>query len=414
MKITLFTNEAFERYIDYIGSRRKFEDRWDTLDLDDVTTDIDVPSEGEIDAAVRELDLFDDVAAKSGAKDVDVGGDGRLRLLDFDAPNKNKKDKNAKDARTAGLDWDDSEDIKDDNPDDIEASKRELDWDDKGADVKQKKSNLGAIGALDYDDDVDTSTMAASIDDVYTALASSDPKIVKSMVKRYASDITDTAKIREVLLAHAVQLNYDSLRVMCGDMKITLTAKEKNLGFIDKADVQEALNRFRSIASTLNGENNTYGLIPNAIVSCVPDNQTVCVNIIDFLKTWCNLPIIPLYLRGAITKRCYDLADFLSSEMPDVTLDAEFFTGPKGLFNRLKDSENIPKKIFDILASKINPKMPSRVLSNFIIMSLNAGNTKAVKTVFNNFSENKRDMVIGYVEDGSDDAYAKLAKLLKL
>lgn len=391
MKINLFTNKTFEKYINYSGSRRKFEDRWDTLDLDDVTTGINVPSESEIDDAVRELDLFDDVAIKSNAKNVGVDGDGKLRILDFGEPRKVKKDTDLKDDRTAGLDWDE-----------------------KGTDVKQRYNIGGVIGVLDYDDDVDMSNIAASIDDVYVALTSSDPKIVKSMVKRYASDITDAAKIRKVLLTHAAQLNYDSLRVMCGDMKITLTAKEKKLGYIDRADIQAALNRFKDIASKLNGENNTYGLIPNAIAACSPSNQTACVNIIDFLKIWCNLPITPLYLRGAIKKQCYDLADFLLDEMPNITLNAEFFIGPNGLFNTLNHSKDIPRKVLDKLVPKLDPKLPSSVLGGFIIMSLNAGNTKVAKTVLNGLSETKRDIILGYIEDENNEAYTKLTKLLKL
>ena len=88
MKYKVVTNESFETYIDYLsryrGRGKRFEDRWDSLDLDDITTDVNVPSEVEVDDAVRELDLFDDVAVKTGADDVYVGSDGKLRLLDLD------------------------------------------------------------------------------------------------------------------------------------------------------------------------------------------------------------------------------------------------------------------------------------------------------------------------------------------
>ena len=76
----------------------------------------------------------------------------------------------------------------------------EFDLDEKGKDVKQKASNIGAIGALDYDSDIDTSKLTASIDDVYTALKSDDPRIVKAMIKRYAADIKDVDEIKEMLL----------------------------------------------------------------------------------------------------------------------------------------------------------------------------------------------------------------------
>ena len=113
MKYKVVTNESFETYIDYLsrcrGRGKRFEDRWDSLDLDDITTDVNVPSEGEVDDAVRELDLFDDVAVKTGADDVYVGSDGKLRLLDLD-PDGNKDKKPSEpdiDLRTAGLDLDD-------------------------------------------------------------------------------------------------------------------------------------------------------------------------------------------------------------------------------------------------------------------------------------------------------------------
>jgi hypothetical protein len=423
-KYKVVTNESFEKYIDYItrGRGRRFEDRFDTLDLDDITADVNVPSEGEVDAAVRELDLFDDAAVKTGAGDVEVGGDGKLRLLDFD-DNPSKKSRNVigtsdkADARIAGLDLDDNPSKNgnkastDKEDDDI----RELDLDDKGKDVKDKKSNVGAIGALDYDDDIDTSKLAASIEDVYVALASEDPKTVKAMIKRYASDITDKEKIKEIMLAHAVKLNYDSLRVMCGDMKVTLTAKEKELGFIDRNDIKDALARFKSIASTLTGENNTYGLIPNAIVSCSPEDQIKCINIIDFLVTWCNLPIMPIYFRGSMTRRLYDVASYLSSEMDDVKFDEGFLTGSRGLLTRIKNYDDVPKKLIEVIAERMDTKkLSSRIIGDFVIMCLSNKNNAAAKKAFANCSANKRDMIIDYIDDNDMAAYQKVVKLLKI
>lgn len=448
MKYKVVTNESFETYIDYLSRRRgrgkRFEDRWDSLDLDDITTDVNVPSEVEVDDAVRELDLFDDVAVKTGADDVYVGSDGKLRLLDLDQDgNKNKKPSEPDiDRRTAGLDFDDEPKENDwrkslpigrraradamfkylakqqadaRNARNNEEPVRELDLDEKGVDVKKKKSNVGAIGALDYDDDIDTSNIAATIEDVYTALASEDDRTVKAMIKRYAGDITDSKKISEVILAHAVKLNYESLRVMCGDMKVVLTAKEKELGFINREDIKDALTRFKAIASKLTGENNTYGLIPNAIVSCSPEDQTKCINIIDFLITWCGLPLMPIYFRGAVTRHLYDVADFLLDEMPDVKFNEEFLAGRRGLLTRVKNYDDVPNKLIERIAERIDTKkLSSSIIGDFVIMCLSNNNNKAVKKVFDACSENKREMIIGYVDDNDVSAYQKLVRLLKL
>ena len=445
MKYKVVTNESFETYIDYIsrcrGRGKRFEDRWDSLDLDDITTDVNVPSEGEVDDAVRELDLFDDVAVKTGADDVYVGSDGKLRLLDLD-PDGNKDKKPSEpdiDRRTAGLDFDDEPKKKDwrqslpigrraradamfkylakqqADARNNEEPVRELDLDEKGVDVKKKISNVGAIGTLDYDDDIDTSNIAATIEDVYTALASEDARTVKAMIKRYAGDITDSKKISEVLLAHAVKLNYESLRVMCGDMKVVLTAKEKELGFINRADIKDALTRFKTIASKLTGENNTYGLIPNAIVSCSPEDQTKCINVIDFLITWCGLPLMPIYFRGAVTRRLYDVADFLLDEMPDVKFNEDFLAGRRGLLTRVKNYDDVPKKLIERIAERIDTKkLSSSIIGDFVIMCLSNNNNKAVKKVFETCSENKKEMIVGYVDDNDASAYQKLVKLIKL
>ena len=448
MKYKVVTNESFETYIDYLSRRRgrgkRFEDRWDSLDLDDITTDVNVPSEGEVDDAVRELDLFDDVAVKTGADDVYVGSDGKLRLLDLDPDgNKNKKSSEPDiDRRTAGLDFDDEPKESDwrkslpigrraradamfkylakqqadaRNARNHEEPVRELDLDEKGVDVKKKKSNVGAIGALDYDDDIDTSNIAATIEDVYTALASEDVRTVKAMIKRYAGDITDSKKISEVILAHAVKLNYESLRVMCGDMKVVLTAKEKELGFINREDIKDALTRFKTIASKLTGENNTYGLIPNAIVSCSHEDQTKCINIIDFLITWCGLPLMPIYFRGAVTRHLYDVADFLLDEMPDVKFNEEFLAGRRGLLTRVKNYDDVPNKLIERIAERIDTKkLSSSIIGDFVIMCLSNNNNKAVKKVFETCSENKKEMIIGYVDDNDVSAYQKLVRTLKL
>ena len=203
--INVITNESFERYLDFLNrrdifeSRRrklKHEGRFDNLDLDDITADITAPTDGEIDDAKRELDLFDDIAIKTGASDVKVDSDGQLRLLDLD-PVGSPVYKHKEDDKF-----------------------RELDFDETGKNVSKSKSNIGnAIGSLDYDDDIDTSDIAASIDDVYACLSSDDPRTVSAMIKRYSVDIKDRDKIRDAMLVQATNLNLPCLKILCGDME---------------------------------------------------------------------------------------------------------------------------------------------------------------------------------------------------
>lgn len=449
MKRRVVTNESFEKYIDYIcrGKGRRFEDRFDSLDLDDITDKIDVPTESEVNSAIRELDLFDDAAISTGAQDIEVAADGKLRLLDFDpegSPNK-KSSEPDRDSRIAGLDLDD-EPKKKDEPKPLPLGRRaranavlrdlakqqadakskeepirELDFDEKGKEVKQKKSNVGTIGALDYDDDIDTSKIAASIDNVYTALASKDPRIVKAMIKRYAGDITDESKIREVMLAHATELNYESLKAMCGDMRVALTQKEKNLGFINSSDIKEALNRFKAIASKLTGENNTHGLIPNAIVSCSDKDQIKCNNIIEFLVKECKLPIMPIYFRGAVKKRLYTVAKFLIKNLPeDTTFSKKFLTGDKGLITLVNNYGDVPNDLVTEIVSYINPKTAGFIELGEVIKSLLIKDNKTkIKELLKQCDENKKDRIIGHIADndiiiGETTAYDMLAKMLRL
>lgn len=421
-KLRVVTNETFERYIDFLVKKEKFEsrhrrikfeDRFSDLDLDDITADVTAPTDGEIDSAVRDLDLFDDIAIKTGAKDVEVGGDGRLRLLDFDEPVKSKSSKSDKgDARTAGLDLDPKGAKEKDHPEDDRT--RELDFDDKGAANSSDKSNVGAIGSLDYDDDVDTSNVAASIEDVYAALASDDPNTVKSIIKRYAPDIKDKNKIRDAMLVHATNLNLPCLRVLCGDMKIVLTAKEKKLGYVDRDDIKAALERLKNVARTLTGANNTYGLIPNAVVSCTPDNQVKCMNVIDFLKEWCELPIIPLYFRGAVIRHCYDLANYLLDEIGG-TLPLDILTGSKGLLNRMKSLDDMPSSLMSKIAIAIAglKAISSSQLGDLVIACINNGDTKSVKKIIGSVSAAKEDMIVDYVDEVDAAASQALAKIIK-
>ena len=398
-RINVITNESFERYLDFLNrmdifeSRRrklKREGRFDNLDLDDITADITAPTDGEIDDAKRELDLFDDIAIKTGAGDVKVDVDGQLRLLDLD-PVGSTAHKHKEDDRF-----------------------RELDFDETGKKVSKGKSNIGnAIGSLDYDDDIDTSDVAASIDDVYACLSSDDPRTVSAMIKRYSVDIKDRDKIRDAMLVQATNLNLPCLKILCGDMDIKLTAKEKKLGFIDESDINAALDRLNAIASSLTGANNTYGLIPNAIVACTQESQIDCMNVVDFLKEWCDLPIMPLYFRGAMIRHCYDLASYLYDEI-DGNLSLDIFTGPKGLINRMKQLDDIPQQLMIKIASSFVKlkSVKSDIIGDMIIVMSQSGGKRAIKMILDTLSDYKLEFVIDYIDDTDSSAMDVVTSLL--
>lgn len=397
--INVITNESFERYLDFLNrrdifeSRRrklKYEGRFDSLDLDDITADITVPTDGEIDDAKRELDLFDDIAIKTGASDVNVDSDGQLRLLDLD-PVGSPVSKHKEDDKF-----------------------RELDFDETGKKVSKSKSNIGnVIGSLDYDDDIDTSDVAASIDDVYACLSSDDPRTVSAMIKRYSVDIKDSNKIRDAMLVQATNLNLPCLKILCGDMDIKLTAKEKKLGFIDESDISMALDKLKAIASSLTGANNTYGLIPNAIVACTQESQIDCMNVVDFLKEWCDLPIIPLYFRGAMIRHCYDLASYLYDELDD-DLSLDLFTGPKGLINRMKQLDDIPQQLMIKIASSFIKlkSVKSDIIGDMIIAMSRSGGKRSIKMILDTLSGYKREFVIDYIDDTDASAMDIITSLL--
>ena len=398
-RINVITNESFERYLDFLNrqdrfeSRRrklKYEGRFDNLDLDDITADIAAPTDGEIDDAKRELDLFDDIAIKTGASDVKVDVDGQLRLLDLDpvgSPVRNHKE---------------------------DDKFRDLDFDETGKKVSKSKSNIGnAIGSLDYDDDIDTSEVAASIDDVYACLSSDDPRTVSAMIKRYSVDIKDRDKIRDAMLVQATNLNLPCIKILCGDMDIKLTAKEKKLGFIDESDISAALDRLNAIASSLTGANNTYGLIPNAIVACTKESQIDCMNVVDFLKEWCGLPIMPLYFRGAMIRHCYDLASYLYDEI-DGNLSLDIFTGPKGIINRMKKLDDIPQQLMIKIASSFTKlkSVKSDIIGDMIIAMSRSGGKRPIKMILDTLSDYKREFVIDYIDDTDTSAMDVVTSLL--
>lgn len=398
-RINVITNESFERYLDFLNRRDIFESRrcklkregrFDNLDLDDITSDITAPTDSEIDDAKRELDLFDDIAIKTGASDVKVDVDGQLRLLDLD-PVGSPVRKHKEDDKF-----------------------RDLDFDETGKKVSKSKSNIGnVIGSLDYDDDIDTSEVAASIDDVYACLSSDDPRTVSAMIKRYSVDIKDRDKIRDAMLVQATNLNLPCIKILCGDMDIKLTAKEKKLGFIDESDISAALDRLNAIASSLTGANNTYGLIPNAIVACTQESQIDCMNVVDFLKEWCGLPIMPLYFRGAMIRHCYDLASYLYDEI-DGDLSLDIFTGPKGLINRMKKLDDIPQQLMIKIASSFIKlkSVKSDIIGDMIIAMSRSGGKRSIKMILDTLSDYKREFVIDYIDDTDSSAMDVVTSLL--
>ena len=398
-RINVITNESFERYLDFLNRRDIFESRrrklkregrFDNLDLDDITADITAPTDSEIDDAKRELDLFDDIAIKTGASDVKVDVDGQLRLLDLD-PVGSPVRKHKEDDKF-----------------------RDLDFDETGKKVSKSKSNIGnVIGSLYYDDDIDTSEVAASIDDVYACLSSDDPRTVSAMIKRYSVDIKDRDKIRDAMLVQATNLNLPCIKILCGDMDIKLTAKEKKLGFIDESDISAALDRLNAIASSLTGANNTYGLIPNAIVACTQESQIDCMNVVDFLKEWCGLPIMPLYFRGAMIRHCYDLASYLYDEI-DGDLSLDIFTGPKGLINRMKKLDDIPQQLMIKIASSFIKlkSVKSDIIGDMIIAMSRSGGKRPIKLILDTLSDYKREFVIDYIDDTDSSAMDVVTSLL--
>ena len=398
-RINVITNESFERYLDFLNRRDIFESRrrklkregrFDNLDLDDITADIAAPTNSEIDDAKRELDLFDDIAIKTGASDVKVDADGQLRLLDLD-PVGSPVRKHKEDDKF-----------------------RDLDFDETGKKVSKSKSNIGnAIGSLDYDDDIDTSEVAASIDDVYACLSSDDPRTVSAMIKRYSVDIKDRDKIRDAMLVQATNLNLPCIKILCGDMDIKLTAKEKKLGFIDESDISAALDMLNAIASSLTGANNTYGLIPNAIVACTQESQIDCMNVVDFLKEWCGLPIMPLYFRGAMIRHCYDLASYLYEEI-DGDLSLDILTGPKGLINRMKKLDDIPQQLMIKIASSFIKlkSVKSDIIGDMIIAMSRSGGKRSIKMILDTLSDYKREFVIDYIDDTDSSAMDVVTSLL--
>ena len=75
----------------------------------------------------------------------------------------------------------------------------------------------------------------------------------------------------------------------------------------------------------------------------------------------------------------------------------------------------MPKKLIERIAERIDTKkLSSSIIGDFVIMCLSNNNNRAAKKVIDQCSENKKEMIIGYVDDNDVSAYQKLTKLLKL
>lgn len=413
----LVTNKLFEAYIALKSRKRKFEDRWDSLDLDDVTTNVETPSDSEVDAAVRELDLVDDAIIDGGERKVKANGDievdNRMASLDIDdpAPRKTKSKSNTPDtadARTMGLEIDDNPSAEKEHPEDD--WRLDYDLDDKSS-VSSNSTDSefdNAIGKLDYDDDVNTDSIVASVEDVYTAMASDNGETVKGLIKRYGKELTDVERLKEIMLAHAVNGNYNSLRAVCGDMTISLTEREKELGYIDPSEVSRTLKRLRKIARSLTGENNTYGLIPNAIANCTPETQVNYINVVDFLHEFLGIPVFPLFYRGAITLHCYDMASYLYDELPEGFIDDKLVFGKNGLALRIQNYNDAPEDIMVNVVKSIVPdnRKAARMNSSNLALLFNccASNDKAFNMLMGRLrgASAKAALVYDYLEDMSN------------
>lgn len=407
-RIKLYTNEGFDMYIAKLGRSNMNEDRWDTLDFEEITTDIDAPSKSEIDTAVRELEILDDAIIENGAI---PSVDANTGIIELDFDDKKPKKKPGRPSKKLKMKLsDDNEPVREldldsepsiTNTPGSDDKIRELDLDDAGTEVTNKRSNIGnAIGSLDYDSDVDTSNLIVNIEDVYVGLASSNGEVVQSLIKRYANDLTDVERLKEIMLTHAIQGNYDSLRAICGDMQSALNAKEKELGYINKSDVDSFLRSMRKVARSLTGANNTYGLIPNAIANCNPNSQIEYINIVDFLHEILNIPLQPIYYRGAFLMHCYDLADYLLDELEDIP--ADLLSGNKGLLKRASKFTDIPGKTLRKLTKIVLGKL-RRIKSSDIgdLISICANDKTCLNMIKQSidFSSARGEMILDYLED---------------
>lgn len=377
-------NKYSDSYMARLSFRkRRYEGRYDTLDFDD--DPVNIPSDSEIDNSVRELDFVDNVALKKKASNISVDSSGNISL----------------------------------------------DLDDKGKKVTSRDSHVGAIGSLDYDDDVDTSKVLASIDDVYNALSSDDPEDVAFTIKRYAGDIVDADRIKNAIRTQTSKLNLGGLRYMCGDMKVSLTPEEKKLKFINASEVRSVLKRFEAIASKLDGEGKKVGLIPDAIKACnkngTEENQEKCIDIINYLSGKFNFQINPLYFRGAVVHECYDLAKFLYKKIEKdlqsyEEINKDFFRNKiKGLLVRTK-GHKLPSDIVGIMLNMaITKNLDSDTIGDLLIMATDdARLLKKIAPKINlMLSQDDTDSyrvirAINTIKKNNTEVYDKLKKVLKL
>lgn len=131
---------------------------------------------------------------------------------------------------------------------------------------------------------------------------------------------------------------------------------------------------------------------------------------------WDDIGVIPKTAQQELMNSLRD-APIIDDEdeIPGLKFNEEFLTGRRGLLTRVKNYDDVPKKLIERIAERIDTKkLSSSIIGDFVIMCLSNNNNKAVKKVIDACSENKKEMIIGYVDDNDVSAYQKLVKLLKL
>ena len=124
---------------------------------------------------------------------------------------------------------------------------------------------------------------------------------------------------------------------------------------------------------------------------------------------------MPIYFRGAMTRKCYDLAKYLMDELPNESITVDLLTGPKGLLTRIRQYGDIPKGILVTLVNKtVTKRTPSKVIGDIVIICVNNGYKEIANQINSliDFNSNKGQMVVDYIEDENEAAYNAIKKFL--
>jgi hypothetical protein len=223
-------------------------------------------------------------------------------------------------------------------------------WDDIGIISNNVKSLQQALqnGEVEFDDMEDqsfdeTPAISTSVTNrIYDALMSDDSQIVKSTIKRRASDITDKNKIMNAMLTHAANSNIACLKPLCGDMEVDLTDDEKKYDLVDVREVKKLLAKLKNLATSLTDENT--GLLASAIDNCNVNTQGQCMYVVRYLNRKCGLPVSMQHFKEAVIRKCYNLAQYLYNNAVD-TLDDDLLVE---LLMFIKD-EQVPDEIIKVI-----------------------------------------------------------------